>query len=110
MSIRAGKLRHKITIQQPGASRDSCGGPAKSNWTDFKTGVWASVEPLQGKEYHAAVQDRAEVSTRFRIRFIAGLKPDMRIVYDGRVFGIVSIIDPNERHVELQIMTTEVQR
>lgn len=106
MAIRAGKLRHKITIQKRSATTDEYGGESDV-WTDFLT-VRASVEPLQGREFYASQQMQAETTIRFRIRYAAGITPQMRVSYGGRFFNISSIINPDEANHELHIMAVEV--
>lgn len=104
--MRSGKLRHEITIQALTSMQDSYGGQTES-WSTFAT-VRASVEPLQGREYFASQQVQAEVTTRFRIRYLSGVTPKMRVLYDGRTFNVASVINPNERNHELHIMAYEV--
>jgi SPP1 family predicted phage head-tail adaptor len=104
--LRIGALRHQVTIQSYTKSRDSYGGEVET-WTDLHTGVWASVEPLIGREYLAAKQVQAEVSHKVRMRYIAGLLPAMRIVWGTRTFEIESILNVQERNRELVIMATE---
>lgn len=103
--MRAGKLRHTITIQQRSDSQNSYGEQANT-WTTFAE-VRASVEPLQGREFFASQQMQAEVTTRFRIRYLDGVTADMRISYDGRTFDIQAVLNPNERGRELHIMAVE---
>ena len=102
--MRAGRLRHRVTIQQL-VPDPSIGG--EDSWHDYAT-VWAAVEPLRGREYLAAQQEGAEVTGRITIRYIAGLKPTMRIKYGERIYQILSGIDPEERNAELQLMVKEV--
>jgi SPP1 family predicted phage head-tail adaptor len=106
MAIRAGKLRHSITIEQQSGSQDEYGAPGVT-WSTFAT-VRASVEPLQGREFFASQQMQAEVTTRFRIRHLAGVTPTMRVLFSGRSFDISAVIDPNEEHRELHLMAVEV--
>jgi SPP1 family predicted phage head-tail adaptor len=103
--IPAGKLRHTITLQALTVSQDSYGGATEA-WTTFAT-VRASVEPLQGREFFASQQVQAEVTTRFRIRYLAGVKPTMRVVFEGRTFDVQAVLDPNEMHRELHLMAVE---
>lgn len=42
-----------------------------------------------------------------RLRWYPDITPDMRIMYAGRVLNIVSVIDPEEAHRELQLMCKE---
>ncbi len=102
----AGRFRHRITLQELVTGQDEAGQPVDM-WQDVAT-VWAAVEPLRGREYFAAQQVQAEVTTRIRIRYRRGIRPEMRVLYDGRLFNILSVIDPEERHVELQLMCREV--
>jgi len=97
-------MRHRITLQSPSAELDATGQPA--SWNDVAT-VWAAVEPLRGREYFAAQQVNAETTTRIRIRYRAGVTSAMRGRYGSRTYDIVSVIDVDERHVELQLMCTE---
>ena len=49
-----------------------------------------------------------EVTTRFRIRYLAGVKAAMRISFASRTFDIQSVINPDERNRELHLMAVEV--
>lgn len=104
--MRSGKLRHTVTLQSLVETQDSYGSAVQS-WADYAT-VRASVEPLQGREYFASQQVRAEATTRFRIRYLSGVLPTMRVVFDGRAYNIESIINLNERNRELHLMAVEV--
>lgn len=99
-------FRHRITLQELVTGQDEAGQPVRE-WQDVAT-VWAAVEPLRGREYWAAAQVQSEVTTRIRIRYRSGIRPDMRVLYGGRVFNVTAVIDPEERHVELQLMCREV--
>ncbi|GAB4274628.1 phage head closure protein [Thermincola ferriacetica] len=104
--MRAAELRHRITIQQNnGTTTDSEGIPIE-NWFDVVT-VWARIRDLSGREYFAAQQVQAEVSTEITIRYREGINTNMRVKYGSRIFGIQSII-PDERKTELRLMCKEV--
>ena len=103
MTMRAGKLRQMIVIQSHTFTTDDFGGQIEA-WADVAT-VAASVEPLSGRELIAAQAAQSEITTRFVVRYLAGIEPAMRIVYNGKIYNISAIIDPEERHRELQIMT-----
>lgn len=103
--MHSGALRHKIIIQQPAGVRDS-NGQMVETWTTFAT-VWASVEPLQGREFFAADQINSEITTRIRLRYLSGITQDMRISFDSRIYDIRSIIQVREIHHEMQLMCKE---
>jgi len=106
--MRAGKLRHRVVIQSKGASRDTYGAEVVT-WSTTAT-VWASVEPLTGREYMDAQQTQAEVSTRIRVRYRSDVTyvPEMRATWDGHTYDIVSVLEVNSAHREVQLMCREV--
>jgi SPP1 family predicted phage head-tail adaptor len=103
--MRISDLRHRITLQQKTTTRDAEGN-VRETWADVAT-VWAAFEPIRGREYFQAASVNAENTVRFRIRYRQGVTPTMRVVYGGRVFDIKSVIDVNERHLEIELMCQE---
>lgn len=108
MSIRAGRLNKRITVQQATETRNSVGDPIPS-WTTYAI-RWASVEPLNGREYFAAKQTQSETSIRMRLRYDSVTKSvttKMRVSWDSRFFDIESVIRPRERGDEVILMCIE---
>ncbi|WP_335342482.1 phage head closure protein [Polycladomyces zharkentensis] len=95
-----------MTLQKKTVIKDS-EGLVTEIWTDIAT-VWAAVEPLRGREYFEAAAINAENTVRIRMRYKAGVKPDMRVIYSGRIFNITSVIDIDERHQEMHLMCREL--
>lgn len=106
--MRAGRLRHRVTVEQPSVADDGYGGQARS-WSAFAT-VWASVEPLQGHEYFQAQQAQATVTHKVTMRHLDGVTHDMRVKLGSRALNIVSVIDTEERGRELVLMCEEAVR
>jgi len=104
----AGWLRHRIKLQTQSVSQNNYG--EKINvWQDFAT-IWASIEPLRGREYIEASGKKAEVTHRIRIRYLANIKAGMRVIYGNRVFEIISPpIDILEKHEEIELMCKEIE-
>ena len=67
----------------------------------------AFVRPTTGREYEEAQKLRAETTYIVRMRYVPGITPDMRILYDGRTLFIESALDIDERHRELTIVCYE---
>lgn len=105
--IRAGELRHRITIEQVTETRDVIGGVTES-WSTFAT-RWAAVEPLAGREYFSAQQEEADVDHRIRLRYLAGVVPKMRVKFGARLFDIQTVLNLDERKRELHLMARERQ-
>ncbi|MFA5866915.1 MAG: phage head closure protein [Actinomycetota bacterium] len=104
--MRAGQLRHKIVIQQVLLSQDAYGASVETLST-FAT-VWTSIEPISGREYFDSAKLNAEITHRIRIRYTAGITPDMKVLFGSRTFDILSIIDREERNREMELMCAEV--
>lgn len=101
----AGRLRHRIKIQSLGLADDGMGGQTEA-WSDMAN-VWASIEPLTGKELFIAQQVESNVTHKITMRYLAGITTKHRILFGSRVFEIVSIRDEEERNKVLEIFVTE---
>lgn len=104
--MQAGRLRHQVTIQhRVEASPQQFGtGEPDTSWSAYLTGVWASVDPLRGRELFAAQEHHSEIEVRIRIRYQEGITAAMRVVFESQYYDILAIIDPEMRHRELQLM------
>ena len=103
--MRAGKLRHKITIEQLTTVHGGDGGTTET-WQKFIEAS-AAIEPLSGREMFAAGVERSEVTNRIRLRYRKGITAAMRVVYKKRMFDIQAVIDIRSEHRELHLMCKE---
>lgn len=105
--MRAGRLRHRVTVQRATDSIDQYGDQTPT-WTALGT-VWASVEPLSGREYFAAAQMQSEINARVTLRPISGvtITPKDRVKFGTRYFDVQSVINLEERGRELQLLCVE---
>ena len=103
--MRTGRLRHRVKIQHYTESQNAFGEATKA-WTDYAT-VWAAVEPVRGREFWESQQVNAEITTKITMRYLAGVKPKMRVLYGTRIFEIDSAINVDERNRELQLLVME---
>lgn len=106
--MRAGKLSHKVTIEQPPATLDAQGGRSGS-WSEI-TGspVWASITPLSGSRRYEAAQVVQGISHEITMRHLSNVTSEMRIMYGTRKFMIRSVVNAEERDRELRLMCEEV--
>lgn len=106
--MRAGKLRHRISIERAIETQDSSYNEAVIQWVLFAE-VSASIIPLSGRELIRAKQVELETDTEITIRYLDGLSPKMRIMYRDRVFEILNIINTEERNREIHLLCSEVK-
>ena len=78
-------------------------GEPEIRWQDVAT-VWAFIGPLKGREYFAAKQLVAEMTTRICIRYLAGITAKMKIVHGADEYLIEEIINEEERNRSLSMM------
>ena len=102
----AGRLRHKVTIQQlsTGSPQQDGTGAPDQQWAALFTDIWAAVEPLQGRELFAAQEFHSEVTTRIRILYRSGITHLMRVVHGSDYYDIRAVIDPDKMHRELHLL------
>ena len=103
--MRCGSLRHKVEIQTFSSGKNSFGEVEKV-WNKF-TNAWADIKPIKASEYFRADKLQHTISHRVIIRYIPGIKPDMRIVFRDRVFEIKAIRDFFEKNKTLELMCEE---
>lgn len=105
--MRAGELRHRVTVQAP-VETQGLDGSVTVTWQDVAT-VWAQVAALSGREYFAAQATQSEVTHRVRIRHFEGITAKHRLLWGSRVLELESgPMDQTGRREELVLMTVEV--
>lgn len=103
--MRASELRHRVSIQAQSTSVDSYGEPSDT-WTTEST-VWAMVAPLSGGESQNAEGSTGIVSHRVLMRYNSDVSPKKRLLFGSRILGIESVINKNEKDVELELLCKE---
>lgn len=108
MALRAGRMRHTITLQRRGTTKDGVGQQVET-WTNLGK-VVASIEPVRGREYFTASGENSDVTHDIRCRGRSDIapKPYDRVSFGSRLFNIKSVIDVSERGSEWQLMCVEL--
>ena len=104
--MRAGQLRHRVTIQTPGGSASAFGEVAET-WSTVAT-VWAAVEPLKSEERRENDQGKTFTSHRVLLRYRDDVTTAERLQFDGRVLNIASVVNDKEKGVMLELACIEV--
>lgn len=105
-AVRAGDFNRRITIQQHSSSTPDGFGQASQTWSDLLS-CWARIEPLSGRELVLAQAQNAEVTHLVEIFYRPTVTAAMRVVYQGRIFNVLSVIDPDMAHVSLELLCSE---
>ena len=106
--MRAGALRHRISIQSVGTTYDAYGDLSDS-WSTAAT-VWASVSPISGDQREIASENTGVATHSVKIRYRSGITAHNRILFGSRVFQIEGVKDWNEHKAgrSLEIFCKEV--
>jgi head-tail adaptor len=103
--VRGGRLRYRVTIQQPGTASQNSQGDDTTPWVTLKEVYahraldWAGVLRRGDPTERGHAHDRDAVPL--------GITTKMRVTRGTRIFDIKAVIDPMERHRELQLLCTE---
>ena len=96
--MRAGTLRHRVTIQSATASTGSAYGERADSWSDVAT-VHASVVTLSGAEAERASQVHPTASVQVDMRYRSDVTTAHRLQHGSRYLYPVAVI-PDERESE----------
>lgn len=107
--LKAGKLRHPITILAPNPTRDSRGQSIQS-WTAILS-TWGSVEQLRGQSLILA---QAKTSTAIATHLITTrantlITETCRVQFGATLYSITSILDPDSRGREMKLLCQVVK-
>jgi SPP1 family predicted phage head-tail adaptor len=108
--MRAGRLRHRVVLQRRSESQGTT-GEVTWGWATLAT-VWASVEPVTGRQFFAAAQVQSEVDTLIRIRYRPKLNEKLRAVFiqdSGppkvtQYFDVLAVLPIHEGRHEVHLM------
>ena len=105
----ASKLDTRIRIERKVVTQDPQYGTGQVNWTEFAC-VWAEVKdilPSKAERLADSIQIGRRPA-RIRIRYLAGITPDMRVIIETRVHQIISGPAMLGRREAMEIMVEEL--
>jgi SPP1 family predicted phage head-tail adaptor len=108
-----GRLRHKITPHNLVETQSTVTGEMVQSWSTGVS-VWAAIEPLQGRELFTVQQFQAKIDTKITVRYsneTTGITAKSMVTHStgDQDYFVESIINPEERNIELQLMCFRVQ-
>lgn len=87
--MQAGKLRHRIDIQEQQTLRDPATGEfGDTEWVTRWARCPAQVQPMSTRDVVAARANQSEATARMVIRYRPGVLSTMRVLYRDEVYSI----------------------
>lgn len=103
--IDAGAMRHVVRIERQSTAQDAAGQQVDTWITHAERR--AAVERAPGREVWASAQRGGRVPALFRLRWLEGVVPGMRLIHEEKVHDILSATDPDGRREALLITAEE---
>lgn len=108
--MQASRRNERIIIRRKVASRDSQTGAETVTWQDDPQ-IWASADPIGGREFTEMAQIESEINVRFTVEYEKGktITTDSRVLWRGVSYDILNAIDvkARRRDIELTCRTTQ---
>ncbi len=89
--MQAGKLRHRVTIESLVETQDATTGAISTAW-QAAASVWASIEPLSGREFLAAQETQSQIVARIVIRYRADVTTKMRVTHGSEIYNVHGVL------------------
>ena len=105
--MRAGNLRNKAEIQSIGTTQNEFGEVELGQYAKFKD-VWCSITPISGNESFLSNTDYAKTTHKIKIRYTDGINASQRLVWRGRTFNFIGVMNISERDKVIDIKAEEV--
>lgn len=102
--MRAGQLKHLLSIERVTEIQNSFGEPVRE-WQEVSK-AYGAIYPIRGIERYMSMEKHAKATHEINIRYIS-ITPKDRIIYQNRVFEIISILNLGERNRQLKIIVEE---
>lgn len=103
--IQAGKLRHRVILQNPVETQDQTTGAVIVSWQDIAT-LWSRIQPLSAREFIAAQAEASKVTTRITIRYRADISAKMRFYHAAKnqYYNIEGVLADEDSGLEYIIL------
>jgi SPP1 family predicted phage head-tail adaptor len=107
-TLRAGKLRHLVSLQRPQITQNQTTGEMETAWVEFAR-VWTSIEPLSVRDFIAAGAEQSEVRARIQMRRRADIDASCRAVglygaHRGLAYTILGVMADKDSGLEHQTL------
>lgn len=105
LSVRAGELRHRVSIQSRLMTRGTQGGSVYT-WATLAT-VWASVSPMSANEFENGNALQSQITHKVVVRSFRTINATFRFLFGARALNVVSVRDLDNRGIMQEISCIE---
>ena len=99
--IDAGKLRHRVSLQEQQTARNPETGDVIKQWVELGK-LWASIEPLSAREFISAAAEQSKIVARIVTRHNPLVTSRMRFVHRGKAYNIEGVLADRDSGLEYQ--------
>lgn len=104
--MRAGELRHRISLQSPSKTRSATGAEVITYATVAT--VWAKIETVRSDEIMDQQRAGATATHKMTIRHRTDIKPTWQVVWGGRTLRVDAPVIADNVNRSLTLVCTEV--
>lgn len=101
--MRAGNRRSFMKIEVPEQVKQP-NGSVKTEWKPYIS-LWASIETLKGNEKVSAAASWPSADQKISFRYVIGLLPTMRVVFNDKIYSILNVNNVDERDRDIVLTT-----
>lgn len=104
--MRAGSLRHRVTLYDFVEVRDASTGAFSEGWGNARD-RWAAVDMVSARELLAGQGVLAESTMKFVLRYDPTFSQSSKIVWDGNDYHVVQVRNEGGRDRMLEVIATQ---
>lgn len=97
----SGARRCKIRIEVPVQVKQK-NGSMLTTWESYIS-LWASIATLKGNDRNTAAASWPEADVKMDFRYVAGILPTMRVVFNNKVYSILNVNNELERNRDIEL-------
>ena len=105
------KRPHRVTLQNPGPGVPDADGGFTQSWTDLVPPAWTcEIKPATAVDLERVAAGTVLSTNTYILRgpYHAQLATSSRVLFNGRIFNVTGVSNPEERNVETIAVAVEV--
>lgn len=108
MITNPGTLNRRVDIYAPVKKKE--GAYDRTGKALFLSHVSASIQPMRGQETLEMGMTRADSPVKVTIRYRKNVAEDCEVHYQGHIYDVQSVADPQMEHESLELYCVERRR